>query len=789
MISPIPRPSRAMTRLKTAGYSLTFSSAYGMLRLTAVTPEIVRVRFTRADRFSDTPKPGVVFAGEPCAVRWEETEDAVSFETERLRLLVDKATLAVRYEDADGKLLLQENPTEPRTLEAFDAFLPDPTREAKAEKIQTPDGVKLVLGDVPRVFDRRLYHCRLRLTWQENEALYGLGQHEEGLLNLRGRTVYLHQANMKIAVPVLVSSLGYGLMADSYCPAVFRDDAFDSCLATEADEEMDNYFLYGGNLDGVVRCYRTLTGKAAMLPLWAFGFVQSQERYETAQELLDVVREYRRRGVGLDCIVLDWCTWDDGMWGQKSFDHTRFPDPAAMVRELHGEHARLMVSIWPNMDEKTADYKEFADRGLLLPFGTIYDALNPEARALYWEQLRRELYPSGVDAWWCDSSEPFTPEWSHFEKPDPASMYREYVDAASRQMPQDKSCAFALYHAQAVYEGQRAESGEKRVVNLTRSASLGQQRYGTILWSGDISASWETLRRQIAAGLSFCASGLPYWTFDIGGFFVKRGAQWFWNGGYEDGCSDPAYRELFARWYQLGAFLPVFRAHGTDTRRELWNYGDEGEPYYEAMKAANRLRYRLLPYLYSCAGRVWREDWTLLRLLAFDFPDDPVARETADEFLLGGALLVCPVTEPLDRLPALSSGKPDEKCRRVYLPAGADWMDYYTNERFSGGQWIDAPAPIHHIPLFVRAGSLLPVSDGAPQYAEEILGRRPEILVYPGADAAFTLYEDDGDGYAYESGAYTLTRLSWDDAARRFSAERDGKDVTAEFRWRVAGQA
>ena len=775
MVQPVPHPSRAVSRCERTDSTVTFFSEYGALRLEPVSPEIVRVRFTREDTFSQEAKPGVLPFSPFCSWKLNETKDAYTLLTDRLALTIDKTSLFICYRTRDGKLLLRENPRDSRTLEAYDSYLPNPEEPARMERVRTPDGEKVIPRDIPRVYDRRLYRCRLNLFWQEGEALYGLGQHEEGLLNLRGHTVYLHQANLKIAVPLLVSSLGYGILTDTYGPAIFRDDVFSSSIFTEADMEMDHYFLYGGNLDGVIHSCRTLTGKAAMLPRWAFGFVQSQERYETAAEMLDTAREYRRRGVGLDCIVLDWCSWEDGMWGQKTLDPARFPDPASFLAELHRKQVRFMVSIWPNMDEKTDDYRAFAERDLLLPFSNLYDATRAEGRALYWEQVRQNLYRYGVDAWWCDSSEPFTPEWTHQEKPDPAQMYQEYVENAGRQMPLRLANAYALFHAQGIYEGQRAESEEKRVVNLTRSAALGQQRYGAILWSGDTSASWQTLRRQIAAGLNFCASGLPYWTVDIGGFFVKRGDTWFWNGEYEDGCRDEGYRELYTRWYQFAAFLPMFRAHGTDTRREIWHYGDEGGAYYEAMKAANRLRYRLMPYLYSEAGHVWKDDKTLLRLLAFDFADDPNALDIADQFLFGQSLLVCPVTQP-----AVLS-------RSVYLPKGCDWYDLHTNHRYCGGQTIDAQTSLESIPVFVRAGSIVPVGR-ASQYAGEDTGTRPVLCVYPGCDAHFSFYEDDGDGYGYECGEYTMTEMHWDDAAQRFSAVCGGEDCSALYEVRVMGE-
>ncbi|HWT27697.1 MAG TPA: TIM-barrel domain-containing protein [Mobilitalea sp.] len=629
----------------------------------------------------------------------------------------------------------------------------------KIERIVTPDGVKEVVKDAAKVFDRKLYKTRLHLEWQEEEALYGLGQQEEGYLNLRGTTVLLHQANMKIAIPMLVSSLGYGILVDTYSPMIFNDNNYGSYLYTEADYEMDFYFIYGSDMDGVIRGYRYLTGKAVMLPKWAYGYVQSQERYETAQELIEVVKEHRKRNIGLDCIVLDWCSWEGNLWGQKTFDQTRFLDPNAMMKELHEQHANLMVSIWPNMSEDCDNYKEFLDKKLLLQASNIYNPFDEEGRKLYWKQANEGLFSHGIDAWWCDSSEPFTPEWNHMGKPEPITMYHEFYDTCSRYIPAQFTNSYGLYHARTMYEGQRKLTSEKRVVNLTRNGYTGQQRYGTILWSGDISADWKTLKRQIAAGLNFCASGLPYWTLDIGAFFVKKGVQWFWNGEYEKGNDDPGYKELFTRWYQFGCFLPMFRGHGTDFRRELWNFGDAGDPFYNALIKMNHLRYQLMPYIYSIAARVWKDDYTLLRMLAFDFANDSKARMKDDQFMFGDCMLVCPVTVPMyyDK-----NSRPIEaaKSREVYLPKGTGWYDFWTNQYYEGGLTIQAEAPIDRIPLYVREGSILPMTCFM-KYVNEIPNAPIEVRVYTGKDTEFELYEDEGNSYRYEGGEYAITKLVW----------------------------
>jgi alpha-D-xyloside xylohydrolase len=326
--------------------------------------------------------------------------------------------------------------------------------------------------------------------------------------------------------------------------------------------------------------------------------------------------------------------------------------------------------------------------------------------------------------------------------------------------------SYGLFHARAIYEGQRGETEEKRVLNLTRNGYTGQQRYGAVLWSGDISADWTTMKRQIAAGLNFCASGIPYWTLDIGAFFVKKGVQWFWDGGYEQGYEDLGYRELFTRWFQYGCFLPMFRSHGTDFRRELWNFGEPGSMFYDALIKMNQLRYRLMPYIYSLAAKVWREDYTMFRLLAFDFPRDVKVNDIDDQFLFGDSLMICPVTQPMyyDK-----NSKPVEnmvKTRQVYLPAGTGWYDFWTEQYYEGGQVITAAAPIDIIPVYVKAGSIIPMTDPM-QYVDEIPEVRVEVRVYPGRDAAYELYEDEGDSYRYEKGEYTITQLTWFEESRK----------------------
>lgn len=760
--------SREITGAERREDGLYLYSRVGMHRLQPVNDRTVRVTYTQAGRFSQEEKPGVL----PCKPyedwTFTETGDRILLRTRFLRVEVCRETASCRYCDGAGRVLLREREKDSKILEEFPVYRLS-AEDSRIEKAATADGVKDVVREAARIPDGVRYHTRLCLEWEKEEALYGLGQHEEGFGSLRGQTVYLHQANRKIAVPLLLSTKGYGLLMDTYSPMIFQDSAYGSYLYTEADREMDFYFLNGTTMDGVIAQYRMLTGKAALLPRWAFGYLQSQERYETQEEILETAGQYRERGIGLDCIVLDWCSWEDGKWGQKSFDRERFPDPGGMIRQLHEEGVHFMISIWPNMDENTENYREFQGKGLLLPGTNIYDSLSREGRELYWNQVMRGYGGCDVDAWWCDSSEPFTPEWNHREQPEPSRMYEEYCTDAGLRLPAEMMNAFGLFHARAVSEGQRSVS-EKRVFNLTRSGTTGQQRYGAVLWSGDTAATWDTLRRQIAAGIHFCASGMPYWTMDIGGFFVREGDFWYWKGDYPHADQDLGYRELFVRWYQWGAFLPVFRGHGTDCRRELWHYANADVPFYDALLLANRLRYELMPYIYSLAGLSWLNDGSIIRHLAFGFPGDSRTWEIRDQYLFGEGLMVCPVTEPLyyRRNSVRIQGKPVS--RQVYLPEGCRWYDYWTNEVYTGGQWIQADAPLMHIPLFVREGTILPMAEAAGCVRDQ--ENRLTVKVYPGQDGSFVLYEDAGDGFGYESGEYALTTLRWDEERRQLRIER-----------------
>lgn len=772
MLQAQQRKSCKITRVERKQNSLHLYAENQILRIMPQSPSIIRITCTQKDTFSRSPGVGIIREDNDTEWSFWSDDHTVTIVTAQLMLTVMKETASICYFDRDGKMLLTEKKQDSKRLEAFRAYKTVIDERAVIHKVDTPDGIKNEIEYAAKEFDRELYHTKICWEWKEDEVLYGLGQPDDGILNLRGTIRYLHQANLKIAIPMLLSTEGYGLLVPTGSPAVFSDVGYeDSYFYTEADEELNYYFIYGPSFDQIIKGYRRLTGKASMLPRWAFGYIQSQERYETQEEILQVASEIRRRRIGADVLVLDWHYWADGMWGQKSFDENRFPSPGEMMEQLHAQNLHFMISIWPTMDEKSENYAQMQEKGLLLPASDIYDACSKEGRETYWQQAWEGIGRYGVDAWWCDSCEPFTPEWTRKEKPLPQKMYEEYLIQSQKMLPADLGNAYGMFHAQGIFEGQRKEQPRKRVMNLTRSGYLGAQKYGTVFWSGDIYASWDTLRKQIAAGLNFCASGLPYWTFDIGGFFVKSGTPWFWAGEYES-ASDPGYRELFTRWFQLGALLPIFRNHGTDVRRELWEFGREGDMFYDALLEANRLRYRLLPYIYSCAGKVWETDETIMRLLAFDFCHDSNALLIKDQYLLGQSVMVCPVTFPMYYEKRAQKLEQIPKAREVYLPEGTDWYDFRTDQKYAGGQNILVSADIQTIPLFIKAGTILPLSGRVMECTEELQDAGIEIHVYPGRDAVYELYEDAGDGYEYEKGAFTKRKMEWNEAEQKLTIQR-----------------
>ncbi len=515
-------------------------------------------------------------------------------------------------------------------------------------------------------------------------------------------------------------------------------------LYSEVADEIDYYFIKGNNADEVISGYRQLTGKAPIMPKWALGLWQSRERYKTQNELLEVVREYRERKIPLDNIVLDWRYWEDPKWGAHTFDSARFPDPEGMIKELHDDlHARIMVSVWPKFNTGTEHFREMDEKGFLYKhlltkkivdwigyYSTFYDAFNPDARKLFWEQMNEHLYSKGFDAWWLDATEPdmhsnfSVEERKLLMNPTALGSGAEYFNA------------FSLMNAKGVYEGQMEDDPDTRPFILTRSAFAGQQRYSAATWSGDVVTRWSNLKDQIAAGINFSLSGIPYWTTDIGGFSVEN------RYANKDPKHLPEWREINMRWYQFGAFCPLFRIHGQFPFREIFNISPAGSEVYNSMVYYDELRYRLMPYIYSLAGHAYHNNYTIMRGLVMDYPSDENVYEITDQYMFGPSLLVNPVTE----FKAVE--------RDMYLPALTGWYDLYTGKYLKGGQVIKAEAPLSKIPVFVPQGAIIPVGP-VMQYVDEKKADPLTIFVYTGKDGRFILYEDDGLNNEYKENKYS----------------------------------
>jgi len=498
---------------------------------------------------------------------------------------------------------------------------------------------------------------------------------------------------------------------------------------------LDYVVFAGETADEILSAYRDVTGHAPMLPLWAFGFWQCRERYTSQQELLENARAYRERKLPVDVMVQDWQYWPKDQWAGMQFDAERFPDPAAMTAELHSMHMALVISVWENVSKDSDLGRAYEQDNCYVPGSPWLDLTNPRVQAAHWEAMRTRLFDFGIDGWWLDATEPendaLRGTMTHLG---PGELNR---------------ITYPLYVSKAVYDGQRAAAPDRRVCILTRSAYPGQQRYASITWSGDIGWDWDAFRRQIVSGLNYCASGLPYWTTDIGGFFRP-----------DDQYNDASYHEILIRWFQFGAFNPIFRIHGFGSDTEIWRYGERFEL---AARKVLDLRYRLLPYLYSASWQTTANGSTIMRPMLMDFAHDPDAMSASHQFLFGPSILVTPVTQP------------GATSQRVHLPAGTDWYDFWTGERHAGGQTVVADAPFDQIPLFIRAGAILPLGPFL-QHTGEKPGAPLELRIYPGADGAFTLYEDSGDGFGYETGERATIDLQWNDASRTLRiGTRDGR--------------
>jgi alpha-D-xyloside xylohydrolase len=821
-------------------------------------------------------------------IKVEQSNDAIVLKSSSLSLKVSVVDGNVEYLTADNRTILKE----------------------KGKPSFTP-----VVYDSDSGFT---VQQRFQLT--PNEGVYGLGQHQSGYFNYRGKRVVLVQANTEAANPFLISTQNYGILWDNYSKTVFEDNAEGTSFWSDIANNIDYYVVHGKNMDEVISGYRMLTGKAPMYGRWAYGYWQSKEHYHTQAELMSVAEKYRKLKIPIDNMIQDWDYWKGAKnWSGMFFDKTLFPEPKEMCDQLHGMNFHVIISIWPALGPATAIYADMERNGFLYkPVGwagfKYYDAYNPVANELYWKYLKSGLYSQGLDGWWIDSTEPdvvnaMTKESSEYEL---KKMGSNHLGSWARYLN-----GYSLAMTNDLYKYWRSETSDRRAYILTRSTYAGQQRNAATTWSGDIGASWEVYRRQIPAGINHSMSGIPYWTFDIGAFVLGAYGGVFVNGG-----KDPAYQELYARMFQLGAFCPIFRSHGSETPREIWEMGEFTEPLIKI----DNLRYRLMPYIYSLAWMVTDRDYTIMRGLPMDFSGDEKTYSISDQFMFGPSIMVCPVTEYMYHRPPEPSmlvgpeffsvrspsdktngGKPGllakyykdadrknlskeqidpnidfvwytgrpsyvtdsmyavrwegkliphesgehqfhlvsydpkriilngdtlgmvytsveqctepvqllagkeydfvletenrstgaarmrlfwktpsifarektkenkEKARKIYLPAHATWYDFWTGDAFEGGRTIKADAPIDKIPLFVRAGSIIPMGPFL-QYSTEKPADPIELRIYPGADGRFTLYEDENDNYNYEKGVHATIDFRWDDAQRQLTiADREGE--------------
>lgn len=621
------------------------------------------------------------------------------------------------------------------------------------------------------------YSVKQEFRLSDDEAIYGLGQQQQGKMVQRNITLNMVQGNTDDYVPFFLSNKGYGVFWDNYSPTIFKDDIASTSFKSIVGDGIDYYFMYGGNADNVIAAMRNLTGQVPMFPLWTYGYWQSKERYKSQNELIGVVKKFRDLGVPLDGIVQDWQYWGNNyLWNAMDFLNPEFYNPQKMIDDIHDLNAHMIISIWSSFGPQTLQYKDLKHMDALLDFATwpesgtsgwppnpdypsgvkVYDAYNPKARDIYWHYLNKGLFSLGIDGWWMDSTEPDVFESDASDQITHLGSFRKVRNA------------YPLMTVGGVYKHQRSVDSAKRAFILTRSVFAGQQRYGNVIWSGDVQASWEALRHQISAGLNLSLTGVPYWTSDIGGFFLSN---------YENPLQNTDYRELYARWVQFGTFCPMMRSHGTDAPREIYQFGKKGNPIYDAIEKAINLRYLLLPYIYSTSWEVTTHQSTMMRALIMDFAEDKKVLDINDEYMFGKSLLVSPVTRPMYSKEENNEGNTtvadfsQVETKGVYLPRGTRWFDFWTGEKYNGGQEVVKKAPIDIIPLFVKEGSILPIGPKV-QYATEKSWDSLEIRIYPGKDGEFVLYEDENDNYNYEKGKFSTINLTWDNAKQTLTIHR-----------------
>ena len=731
-------------------------------RVSFYTPEIVRVVKCPGETITQKRNSLVVTLAPQTDIDISVNEAAskVVMSSEKLSVMIDKRTGQLQFM-SKGKNLLKEKSS------AFE---------------QRTKGL-----------DAGAYRVTQSFVLDKDEAIYGLGTIQDGKLNRRGIHQRMEQSNLEDFQNVLQSIKGWGIYWENYSPTDFDDDALKGMsFSSEVGDDIDYYFMYGGSADGVIAQMRHLSGDVPMFPLWTYGFWQSKERYKTAAETESIVDKYRELQVPLDGIIQDWQYWGSNyLWNAMDFLAEDFATGQQLIKNVHQKHAHFMISIWASFGPQTQQFRELDEKGLLLPIETwpqsgishiwppvmeypsgvkVYDAFSPVARDIYWKHLKR-LFDYGTDAWWMDSTDPdfFNPQESDYD--------HKVGDGTWRSLRN----AFPLATVRGVYEAQRKESSDKRVFIMTRSSFAGQQHYGSNMWSGDVASSWDMLRKQVPAGLNFSLTGNPNFNTDIGGFFCNS----YNTMGAGSAPRNPQFQELYVRWMQYGLFCPVFRSHGADAPREIWQFGKKGEPVYDAIEKSIRLRYRFIPYLYSTAWQVTSHNESYLRPLFSDFASDKRVWDMTDEFMFGRSILAAPIVEAQyteekiikedamtgwDRKEMNSDDEmkvdfTGSKATRKYLPKGTDWYDFWTGNRMKGGQFVTFQTTFDCVPMFVRAGSILPLGPEM-QYVGEKAWDNLELRVYPGADATFTLYEDEGDNYNYERGVYSTINFEWSDRSR-----------------------
>jgi alpha-D-xyloside xylohydrolase len=673
------------------------------MHLVVCSDSILRVVTRPNDTPTNHPQPWLLPADQSCKgapFQFSKDDKTAILKTAKLTASLSLARGNLAFSTSDGKPLLREGNSVPRTY------------------------------DPVTINGESTYHVVERFSPEFSEALYGLGQHQSGMFNYRGSTVELGQNNTDIAIPFLVSTRGYGIVWNT-AAFTYVDNRFPLELSFDsmAGDGVDYFVLYGPEMDDIIHQYRNLTGHAPMLPRWAYGFIQSKDRYTSLDEIISIANRYRTEHIPMDVMVQDWFWWKRE--GDPVFNDN-YHDVPADLKKLHDEHVHTMISTWGLIDPSADTYKKLDSDGLLVPNAHVYDASSPKARDLYWDSLPGKLFAQGWDSFWLDSAEP-EEYWPHVGD---AILRNKKLAIGNGAMYTN---IYPLLHNEGIQQNWRKTTDQKRTFLLTRSAFLGQQRVGATVWSGDVFSSFWGLTHQIAGGLNYAISGMPYWTTDIGGYWPT----------YDGQPTDPAYQELYLRWFQFGVFCPIFRSHGHRPHNEMWSYPDV-EP---SLIAYDNLRYRLMPYLYSLAWRVSNDDYTIQRPLVMDFRADPLTWNIGDQFMFGPALLVNPVTE----------AKATE--RRVYLPKDTTWYDFWSGQKIQGGAHMQAAAPLDRIPLYVRAGSILPLGP-QEQYAEEKINGPIELRVYTGANGSFNLYQDEGDNYNYEKGQHAIIPITWSQSDR-----------------------